>query len=59
MGSIEERLARVEEKTDNVKDMVKDLHVKFDKLDEKYSGKWVERVAIAAILLSIGALITG
>lgn len=62
----ENRLAKMEQKIDNliedVKEISKDLkeHVqcesdKYDKLDVKYSGKWVEKLTLAIA----GGLIIG
>ena len=69
----EKRLSKMEEKLDNIAEKVNNIasdikdHVKweaekYEKLDNKYSGKWVEKAIIAigtAITITIiGALIT-
>ena len=54
----ETRLAKMEQKIDNVAEHVKEIskdikdHVrreeaKYEKLDSKYSGKWVEKLTLA------------
>lgn len=63
---MEEKLDNIAEKVNNIASDIKD-HVKweaekYEKLDNKYSGKWVEKAIIAigtAITITIiGALIT-
>ena len=53
----EERLAQIEVKVESIHENVGYLRDKFDKLDEKYAGKWSERVLAGAILLIIGTLV--
>jgi Txe/YoeB family toxin of Txe-Axe toxin-antitoxin module len=54
----ETRLAKMEQKLDNIVDDVKEIskdlkdHIrwegeKYEKLDSKYSGKWVEKLTLA------------
>lgn len=54
----ESRLAKMEQKIDNIVEDVKEIskdikdHIrwegeKYEKLDSKYSGKWVEKLTIA------------
>ena len=54
----ETRLAKMEQKLDNIVDDVKEIskdlkdHIrwegeKYEKLDNKYSGKWVEKLTLA------------
>ena len=56
--SNETRLAKMEQKIDNIVEDVKEIskdikdHIqregeKYEKLDSKYSGKWVEKLTIA------------
>lgn len=69
----EKRLATMEAKIDNLTETVKEIasdikdHVKweaekYEKLDSKYSGKWVEKAIIsigtAIIITIIGGIIT-
>ena len=63
----ENRLAKMEQKIDNIIDDIKELsndikaHVhweaeKYEKLDGKYSGKWVEKAIVSigtALIISI------
>ncbi len=62
----EKRLSKMEEKLDNLTDSVKDVHSdlkahvqweskKYDDLNTKFSGKWVER----AVLFFFGIIATG
>lgn len=60
---IEERMVRVETKLDNlsedtkdIKQVLKDLNIKFERLDEKYSAKWVEK-AFYGLSAAIGIYI--
>lgn len=63
------KIARMEEKIDNIsenvielkdtlKDHVMSEGVKFDKLDKKYSSKWVERVVLGILMIMIGGFLT-
>ena len=61
-GPIGERMARLEEKTDNIEKMLIDLSKKFDDFVEcapkKFSAKWVEKGVAWAIFLIVGAVLT-
>jgi len=51
----ENRLTIMEQKIDNLTDKVQDIACDIKKLDDKYSGKWVEK----ALLVLIGIVATG
>lgn len=57
-----ERLARVEEKTDNIEKKVDELDVKFDRFieaaDKKFAPAWVGKAMTWFIMLVMGAVIT-
>lgn len=53
----EEKLAKIEANVESTHEHVVYLRDKFDKLDDKYAGKWTERVVAGAILLIIGTLV--
>lgn len=66
----ENRLAKMEQKIDNLTDSVKEIHKdlkehvrweaeKYKDLDEKYSGKWVEKAIIGLTSSVIAAITTG
>lgn len=60
-GPLNERMARVEEKTDNITRLITDLNSKLDNFIEsapdRYSAKWVERGLTWVITIVIGAVL--
>lgn len=66
----ENRLAKMEQKIDNLTDSVKEIHrdlkehvkweaEKYEDLDVKYSGKWVEKAIVGLTSSMIAAITTG
>ncbi len=66
----ENRLAKMEQKIDNLTESVKDIHKdlkehvrweaeKYEDLDTKYSGKWVERAIVGLASSMIASIVTG
>lgn len=66
----ENRLATMEQKIDNLTESVKDIHTdlrehvrweaeKYNDLDVKYSGKWVEKAIVGLTSSMIAAITTG
>jgi len=53
------KMARLEEKTDNIEKKVDILLTKFDGLDQKFAPKWVERFVYYLITLLTAGLIGG
>ena len=61
IARMEEKLDRISSDISEIKDGVKERAAseehKFDKLDRKYSSKWVEKAVFSLSVLSIGAVI--
>jgi hypothetical protein len=64
-----ERVAKMEQQVENIEKAVNRIeeamvrHVgweadKYDEMDKKFSGKWVEKVVIGVILVLIGSIFT-